>query len=970
LPPQKWRLQKLDGWWSIVIKRLLIFAHMEILFYKGIDYQGLKKQVDKVAALLKLGDFKSADVKKMPNTGFFRAKLDDKNRLLFKIGSYEGKKYLFILEVIANHAYEKSRFLNGAFVDEAKLQALSSPENTAPADILPLTFINNKTRHFHILDKILSFDNLQQEVFQLPLPLIVIGSAGSGKTALTLEKIKDLSGEVLYTTLSPFLVENARNLYFGSSYDNERQNIDFLSFREYLESIAIPPGKEIKYRDFEQWANRYRQAYRIQDVHKLFEEFRGVLTGSVIDKPHLSKADYLALGIRQSVFTAEERTGVYELFEKYLDFLKETGNYDTNIVSHQYLSKVQPGYDYVVVDEVQDITNVQLYLILKSLKNPLNFWLCGDSNQIVHPNFFSWSNVKTMFYRQDLKGDIIRVLATNYRNTPEVTQIANRLLKVKNARFGSIDRESTYLVQPNSANRGEVNFFEDKPDIKQELNRKTRQSARFAVLVMRNEDKGEARKFFNTPLLFSIQEAKGLEYENIILFNIISDNEKEFRELCNGVTKADLELDLEYARVRDKNDKSLEVYKFYVNSLYVAITRAVSNLYLVERNRKHELLTLLELTQFMQKVDMKDQASSLDDWQKEARKLELQGKQEQADEIRRSILHTQQVPWPVITPEELPKLREEALNPDHYNKKAKDRLFEYACFYSEISVMPELIKLNYKRAENWQKEQAGILRRLLNDYYQDKPGNLKNALQKYGPDFRNEYNLTPFMLATIAGAPNIIGHLQEYGADPYLSDNLGRNAFQLALARSAFDKNYAQKALFNIYSKLSPDGIRIKVGDRLLKLHNRQMEFFLLNYMLATQRDLILQKGTITIPGFCVDDFIAVTENYPDRLMAPYRKRRQYISAFLSNNEVFRLRASSTCKGLFFRIYRGYYIVNPLLEVGIGELWFNFYDSFVRLEDMRPMATHNVQLLLDYFPGYRQQALDFMNKKPVSNTQQ
>jgi len=569
-----------------------------------------------------------------------------------------------------------------------------------------------------------------------------------------------------------------------------------------------------------------------------------------------------------------------------------------------------------------------------------------------------------MFYKQDLKGDIIRVLATNYRNTPEVTDIANKLLKVKNARFGSIDRESTYLVQPNSANSGEVRFYEDKQDIKQDLNRKTRQSTRFAVLVMRNEDKAEARKFFNTPLLFSVQEAKGLEYENIILYNIISDNETEFRELCNGVSKADLEFDLEFGRARDKGDKSLEVYKFYVNSLYVAITRAVSNLYVVERNRRHELLTLLELTQFMQKVDMKDQASSLDDWQKEARKLELQGKQEQADEIRRSILHTQQVPWQVITPEQLSKLREEALNPDHYNKKAKDRLFEYACFYSEIAVMPNLVKLNYKRAENWQKEQAGILRRLLNDYYQDKIGNLKNNLQKYGPDYRNEYNLTPFMLATIAGAANIIGHLQEYGADPDLIDNLGRNAFQLALARSAFDKNYAQKALFNIYSKLVPDSIRIKVGDRMLKVHNRQMEFFLLNYMLATQRELILQKSSTTIPGFCVDDFIEVTKHYPDRLMAPYRKGRQYISAFLSNNEIFRLRASPTCKGLFFRIHRGYYIVNPLLEIGIGEAWFNFYDAFVRLEDLRSSAIYNIQRLIEYFPGYRQQVIDFMNNKP------
>ena len=35
-------------------------------------------------------------------------------------------------------------------------------------------------------------------------------------------------------------------------------------------------------------------------------------------------------------------------------------------------------------------------------------------------------------------------------------------------------------------------------------------------------------------------------------------------------------------RARDKTDKSLEVYKFYVNALYVALTRAVRNVYLIE----------------------------------------------------------------------------------------------------------------------------------------------------------------------------------------------------------------------------------------------------------------------------------------------------------------------------------------------------------------------------------------------------
>jgi hypothetical protein len=77
--------------------------------------------------------------------------------------------------------------------------------------------------------------------------------------------------------------------------------------------------------------------------------------------------------------------------------------------------------------------------------------LCGDSNQIVHPNFFSWSAVKTMFW-QGLAGDALsrqtlHVLHANYRNTRGVTELANRLLKIKQARFGSVDRDSNFLVE-------------------------------------------------------------------------------------------------------------------------------------------------------------------------------------------------------------------------------------------------------------------------------------------------------------------------------------------------------------------------------------------------------------------------------------------------------------------------------------------------------------------------------------------
>jgi ATP-dependent exoDNAse (exonuclease V) beta subunit len=187
----------------------------------------------------------------------------------------------------------------------------------------------------------------------------------------------------------------------------------------------------------------------------------------------------------------------------------------------------------------------------------------------------------------------------------------------------------------------------DKDATKRELDQKIRQSTQFAVLVMRDEDKAEARKHFATPLLFSIHEAKGLEYDNIVLYRFISDHRAEFGEIVDGVEPADLATDtLDYRRAKDKTDKSLEVYKFFVNALYVALTRAIKNVYVIESDTGHPLFGLLGMSLGQVKVDARQ--STLEDWQKEARKLELQGKQEQAEAIRRTILKQTPVPWPVF----------------------------------------------------------------------------------------------------------------------------------------------------------------------------------------------------------------------------------------------------------------------------------------------------------------------------------
>jgi hypothetical protein len=894
---------------------------MKILTYRGLETAAIPGY-DKLAARLADDDFRSADVKKV-GENLYRARLDRSNRLLFSLYRHQGERCALILEYIPQHAYEKSRFLaRGVQIDEERIPD-AEPEAADEAPDLP--YLNPRLHRFHLLDKVLSFDEDQEAVYRQPPPLVIIGSAGSGKTALTLEKMKDSSGDILYVTRSPFLVQNARELYYANNWQNEEQAVDFLSFREYLESIHVPQGKEITPRVFAGWASRQRLPKDLKDSHQLFEEFQGAITGTDPERAYLDRADYLALGVKQSIFAPETRAAVYDLFEKYLRFLDEQGWFDPNIVSHAWLARVEPRYDFVVVDEVQDLTNVQLLLILRSLRDIRGFLLCGDSNQIVHPNFFSWSKVKTLFWREQGEGaatDLIRILNANFRNSPQVTEIANRLLHIKHARFGSVDRESNYLVRSRGPTLGRVGLLQDSDQVKRDLDRRTAASARFAILVLHPEQKTEVRKWFRTPLVFSIHEAKGLEYDNVLLYGFVSSEEKRFRDIAGDLGEADLQGELRYARGRDKSDKSLEIYKFYINALYVAVTRAVRNLYLIEPRPKQHLLGLLGLSEVHQGVeDVEEQTSSLEEWRHEAHRLELQGKEEQAAEIREQILKQRQVPWTVLRGEALAELEDKALQ--RQEKKACIALMEYALVYRDQRLLNALIQGGFKAAKQPDKAFPVLEKKHFMLYGLKHPGGVLRQVDQYGVDFRNVFGQTPLMIASRMGNAELAEALLDRDADTSLVDGNGLNAFQIALERACADERFARAKLPAVFERLAPSSLDIQVDGRLVKLDQRLMEYLMLCIAMVLFYQRLGENWAIRRKLLAAGDFAEVLEHFPESIVPARRKKRAYISSILSKNEVDR--DDRYNRKLFKRMLHGQYVINPQLALRVEGNWQKIY---------------------------------------------
>ncbi|HDR05810.1 MAG TPA: hypothetical protein ENN84_11285 [Candidatus Marinimicrobia bacterium] len=902
---------------------------MKLLEYSDLNKSGLQTQYKRVIKNLQDGNFAGADVKKMATKGLYRAKLDDSNRLLFSLGHHQNQIVILVLDIIRNHQYEKSKFLRGAVIDEKKLQPFNKPELSE--DRTPLVYINPNNSHFRMLDKIICFDPEQEDIYLHRLPSIVIGPAGSGKTAVILEKMKTMHGRILYVTLSPYLAENSRNIYYSHQYENEKQEINFLSFREFIETIRVPVGEEVSFQKFSFWYGRIPKVQRPAEAHRLYEEFRGVITGSTIDKAFLSRKDYLSLGVKQSIFLENERSAIYDFFEKYRNFLYENKLYDPNMLAFDYQALATPEYDYVVVDEVQDITNIQLFLILKTLIRRENFILCGDSNQIVHPNFFSWSQLKTMFYAEkQLEGHkITRILQSNFRNTQRITQLANDIIRIKHARFGAIDRESSYLMKSLSAFAGQIHLLKDNPRLKKEINDNTRNSTEYAVLVMRDEDKLLARQHFETPLLFSILEAKGLEYKNVILLNFISGEKENFQNIIDGVDENELNGTLVYKRAGDKRDKSLDIYKFFINSLYVGITRAVENLFILENNPQHPFIRPLKLGAAREAIKVESRQSNMEEWQEEARKLEMQGKIEQAEQIRAKILKTQPVPWKSMDEPSVKKLSKEIMsNPQIILKQCK-LLFEYAVINDYPLILLLLSLRGYDKARpiaayrNFKvhindglvfQQSTNLIQR---DMSEIRTSNIQIALQKvkkYGVNYRSEHHLTPLMLAAIVGNSKMAAELIRLGADSQLINNHGLTAWQIAFHRALNNKKGAIESFARIHRLIAWPYIRLKIDDKLVKIDISQGEFLLYHYFYINLQYVFIENREITAP-MLTEAFSRI----PDSVIPAYRKKRTYISSLLSKNEI----ESSNPRGkkLFIRQNRGEYILNDAIFIDYKNKW-------------------------------------------------
>jgi len=279
-------------------------------------------------------------------------------------------------------------------------------------------------------------------------------------------------------------------------------------------------------------------------------------------------------------------------------------------------------------------------------------------------------------------------------------------------------------------------------------------------------------------------------------------------------------------------------------------------------------------------------ASSIEDWQKEARRLELQGKQEQADAIRKNVLRVAPVPWPVLDAAGLRQAHERAFLPGSVYGKAKQHLFEFAAFHGLTSLCVALQSRAGLRPPRPREAAATFAReRAMAAYLRGETSKVLNEVERYGLEHRSMMGMTPLMMAAEVGDVALVQTLVDRGARLDAVDSLGRMPIHFALRRAFQDASFARDKLGSLYELLCPTALELELDGRRLRLGRNQGEFFLFLCFVARFHELY--RGAARHSGFTTqmlgDQALA---GFPRNLIPEHRRKRAYWNAVLARAEV------------------------------------------------------------------------------------
>ena len=361
-------------------------------------------------------------------------------------------------------------------------------------------------------------------------------------------------------------------------------------------------------------------------IEKELEKIYTLIEDSIVKENMLEKNNYLNLPKEYSIYNKEERGVIYDIAIKYQEFLNKNELIDENDVTRIVLSNINNGniekYDFILVDEIQDLTEIQIYLMYKLVKNPMNILFSGDFNQTINPTFFNTTRIESLFMNKSYNDKFHKkVLSSNYRSSKEIVALCN---EVANLRINKLykNKRNDYLEKAIRENTNKPFLLKIDDDNRNKLLNITKNRHYVAIVVCDEYEKERLKMEYKIEdSVYTLSQIKGIEKNYIICYNIISRNKNKWQEIFNGVSY-----------------ENHSLYRYYFNMLYVAITRARDYIcFFEEEDTKFVFDNIRDFIEEVEHFDenklMFNYISNDDDFIKEGKYLESKEKYQEAIDL-------------------------------------------------------------------------------------------------------------------------------------------------------------------------------------------------------------------------------------------------------------------------------------------------------------------------------------------------
>ena len=258
---------------------------------------------------------------------------------------------------------------------------------------------------------------------------------------------------------------------------------------------------------------------------------------------HLNVKEYKKLGKKVAPHFTGNRERVYVLFKSYKAYVQNHPNEcffdECDLIHHVFkrlpkIDKLTHVVHSLYIDEVQDFTQGELWLMLCNCRDPNRFFLTGDTAQSIMSGIaFRFEDVKSLFYHRKVKVvPEVQHLTINFRAHSGILRLASSVTDLLKRYFPySFDHDHTLQEQGLVSGPKPVLLHTCSPtDLAVALAGKKQTGtmidfgAHQAILVRTQEAKEKLPKELKAAIVLTIFESKGLEFDDVLLYNYFTDS--------------------------------------------------------------------------------------------------------------------------------------------------------------------------------------------------------------------------------------------------------------------------------------------------------------------------------------------------------------------------------------------------------------------------------------------------------------